>query len=84
MQADGAGFAQIKAMINLSGRYRLDEQLGEGAMAVVYRGWDSKLEAWRAFKVLAPAFSERTLLREMFVAEALAMAKLEHPNVVRL
>ena len=39
------------------GRYLLVEPIGEGGMATVYRGFDQRLQVWRAIKVLNPKFS---------------------------
>ena len=51
-------------------------------MATVYRGFDTMLEVDRAVKVLSPALSSSEKLRKRFLAEARAMAKLRHPNIV--
>src|SRR5690242_6635559 len=51
-------------------------------MGVVYRAWDSALERSVALKVIAPAFSRDGKYRERFVREALATARLDHPNVI--
>jgi serine/threonine protein kinase len=64
------------------GRYRLREVLGEGGMARVYLGWDSRLGVERAIKVLAPQLSSRQDLRVRFEIEARTMARLSHPHVV--
>jgi len=66
------------------GRYHILEQLGEGGMATVYKGFDTQLERFVAVKVILPFQnkSERTIRR--FQREARALAKLNHPNIVRL
>jgi serine/threonine protein kinase len=67
-----------------NGRYDLREVLGAGGMATVYRAYDQRLQCERAIKVLAPALSERTGIRERFIAEARMMARLQHPNLVHV
>ena len=64
------------------GRYRLVQVLGEGGMALVYRGWDSRLQVERAVKVLLPAMAARPRIRARFDAEARTMARLNHPHIV--
>lgn len=65
-----------------NGRYTLSGTLGEGGMATVYGGFDTMLEVDRAVKVLSPALCSSEKLRKRFLAEARAMAKLRHPNIV--
>ena len=67
-----------------NGRYDLREVLGAGGMATVYRAYDQRLQCERAIKVLAPALSERTSIRNRFIAEARMMARLQHPNIVHV
>jgi tetratricopeptide (TPR) repeat protein len=64
-----------------SGRYRLDAELGQGGMGVVYRAHDTLLERDVALKVLNKAGlgSEG---RARLLHEAQAAAQLHHPNVV--
>ena len=66
------------------GRYRLSEKLGEGAMGVVYRGFDPLLERTVAIKTikldLSPA--ERADFEKRFFQEAKSAARLNHPNIV--
>ena len=64
------------------GRYKLRQALGEGGMATVYRAYDTRLDVWRAVKVLSPAMSMSTPMRHRFEAEARMMAQLRHPAVV--
>lgn len=62
------------------GRLEVQERLGGGAMGVVYRSWDPRLERAVAVKVLrgVGAADERARI----AAEARALARLNHPNVV--
>ena len=63
-------------------RYRLDANIGEGGMAVVYRGYDLILRRQVAIKVLREQFSSDPRFVERFGFEAQAAAKLTHPNIV--
>ena len=65
-----------------NGRYQLQEILGQGGMAVVYKAWDSRLRVERAIKILSPQVARRASLRKRFENEARTMARLAHPNIV--
>jgi tetratricopeptide (TPR) repeat protein len=65
----------------LSGRYRLDEEIGRGGMGIVFRAWDVELERAVAVKVMA-ADIEAIDARERLLSEARAAAALHHPHVV--
>ncbi|MFZ5476105.1 MAG: serine/threonine-protein kinase, partial [Myxococcota bacterium] len=64
------------------GRYRVEAVLGQGGMATVYRAFDTRLDCYRAIKVLAPGLAAKDALRRRFETEARTMAKLHHPNIV--
>jgi len=69
------------------GRYHILEQLGEGGMATVYKAFDTRLETDVAVKVirtenLTLGTMERALKR--FEREAKALARLTHPNIVKV
>jgi predicted Ser/Thr protein kinase len=67
------------------GRYRLLERIGHGGMGVVYRAHDPELGRAVAIKlVYAPAFAAPEKLRSRLLREAKLLAKLAHPNVVRV
>jgi serine/threonine-protein kinase len=64
------------------GRYRLDEQVGQGGMAVVWRGFDTQLRRAVAVKVLHPHLHGREEIRKRFAREAQAVARLHHPHIL--
>ena len=66
----------------LNNRYQIEETLGKGGMAVVYRAQDLTLERTVAIKVLRQDYSEDPAFREHFRQEAKAAANLTHPNIV--
>ncbi len=66
----------------LNNRYQLEDQLGSGGMAVVYKARDLMLERTVAIKVLRKDFSQNPAFRERFRQEAKAAANLSHPNIV--
>src|SRR4051794_37942309 len=68
----------------LAGRYRLDERLGAGGMSTVYRALDNVLERQVAVKILAEHLAEDEGFIARFRREALAAARLVHPNIVQV
>jgi serine/threonine protein kinase len=66
----------------LAARFSLVRLLGRGAMGAVYLAHDRTLQRWVAIKALLPELSDNPELREQFRREALANARLEHPNIV--
>ncbi len=68
----------------LLGRYRLIEQLGAGGMGVVYRAQDETLDRIVAVKSVTPGVLISKDARDRFRREALALARLNHPNIAAL
>lgn len=67
------------------GKYELVERIGQGATSVVYRGTHRKLRFSVAVKVLDRyALDADPQLRVQLVSEAVHLAQINHPNVVRL
>jgi len=61
--------------------YRIVEEIGRGAMGVVYRAEDSRLGRNVALKLLPAHATDEPELRERFVREAQAAAAVQHPNI---
>ncbi len=68
----------------LSGRYETAERLGTGGMSNVYKATDRILERTVAVKILAEHLSDDERFVARFRREALAVAKLIHPNIVQV
>jgi serine/threonine-protein kinase len=68
----------------LARRYRLTRKLGEGGMGTVYVGQSLTDGSNYAVKVLHPEYVSEPTVRERFVAEGRAYARLRHENVVRV
>jgi serine/threonine protein kinase len=64
--------------------YRLEALLGQGGMARVYRALDVRLQRYAAIKVIDVPLRTDVEYTERFEREAQAIARLEHPNIVRL
>jgi len=66
------------------GKYPLLEELGRGAMGLVYKAWDPALGRPIAIKVLidAGAPDQSAKRRHQFIQEARSAAKLRHPGIV--
>jgi eukaryotic-like serine/threonine-protein kinase len=67
---------------HLSGRYRLDAQIGAGGMSTVYRAFDVTLERPVAIKLMHREIASDSDQLERFRREARAVARLSHPHIV--
>ena len=68
----------------LSGRYRVDELIGRGGMATVFRGYDLTLGRQVAIKVLNRDLANDNSFRTRFRLEAQAASRMAHPTIVRV
>lgn len=68
--------------ILLADRYRLERRIGQGGMAEVWVATDVQLDRRVAVKWLRPALASDPVLAERFRREAIAVAQLNHPNIV--
>jgi len=66
----------------IGGRYEIQEKIGTGGMAYVYRAKDIKLERNVTLKVLKEEFANDENFKSRFEIEARSAAKLSHPNIV--
>lgn len=71
-------------VVMLSERYALDEEIASGGMATVYRARDEVLARTVAVKILLPHLADDANFLERFRREALAAARLTHPNIVSI
>ncbi len=68
----------------LSGRYELEEKIGSGGMAEVYKAHDRLLARPVAIKILHEAYRSDVEFIERFHREAKSAARLSHPNIVSI
>lgn len=66
----------------LDDRYEMQEIIGIGGMAVIYKALDTRLNRYVAVKVLKDEFAADPSLYESFTNESQAIAMLSHPNIV--
>jgi serine/threonine protein kinase len=68
----------------IAGRYRLERRLGIGGMSTVQLAFDERLQRYVAVKLLAEHLAEDESFVSRFRREALAAARLVHPNIVQV
>jgi serine/threonine-protein kinase len=68
----------------IADRYRLEGRLGIGGMSTVHLAFDSRLERYVAVKLLAEHLADDPAFVSRFRREALAAARLVHPNIVQV
>ncbi|HWF36228.1 MAG TPA: protein kinase [Solirubrobacteraceae bacterium] len=66
------------------GRYRLERRLGIGGMSTVQLAFDERLQRYVAVKLLAEHLADDESFVSRFRREALAAARLVHPNIVQV
>jgi serine/threonine-protein kinase len=68
----------------LVGEYEIEKLLGSGGMGAVYGAKHEKLGRRAAIKVISPSLSRDRSAIERFEQEAIALARLSHPNIVNV
>ncbi|MCW3066317.1 MAG: serine/threonine protein kinase, partial [Solirubrobacterales bacterium] len=68
----------------IAGRYKLEGRLGVGGMSTVHLAFDDRLERHVAIKLLAEHLADDPTFVSRFRREALAAARLVHPNIVQV
>jgi serine/threonine-protein kinase len=64
------------------GKYELHQLLGEGAMGIVWKAYDTVLRRYVALKLLSASFRKTKDMQERFLREARAAGGIQHPNIV--
>ncbi len=62
--------------------YRLEERIGQGGMAVIFRARDGRLGRVVALKILAPALAADDAFRQRFIRESRAAAAVDDPHII--
>ncbi|CAG0973109.1 eukaryotic-like serine/threonine-protein kinase [Planctomycetaceae bacterium] len=62
--------------------YQIVEKLGQGAMGAVFKARQLRMERWVAIKILQPELAANISVKQRFLQEARASARLNHPNVI--
>lgn len=65
-------------------RYEIVDEIGQGAMATVYKAFDPRIKRELAIKILKPDHSVNMEYRRRFLRETKAVGKLNHPNIVKI
>ena len=73
--------AELPAGAEVAG-YRIEEQIGHGGMAVIYRARDARLERDVALKILAPRYAQDDAFQRRFIRESRAAAAVDHPHII--
>src|SRR5438552_10622989 len=76
--------SELQRGMELRGKYRIEEKIGEGGMATVYRAAHLHFKEDLAIKVVSSALTANQDFLNRFKREAVITRKLRHPNAVRL
>lgn len=67
-----------------AGKYEVQQEIAQGAMGIVYKALDQKLNRVVALKVVHPHLTSDASFLQRFLREARAMARLQHSNIVTI
>jgi serine/threonine-protein kinase len=84
---DGAELGPVRDPLigaTLGGRYFVEEAIGEGGMATVYRARHKLVDRPCAIKVMSASLATDATVRERFRREAKSTQMLSHPNVIEI
>jgi len=62
--------------------YRLEQQIGQGGMAVVFRAHDPRLDRRVALKIMAAGLARDDAFRQRFIRESRAAAAVDDPHII--
>jgi serine/threonine-protein kinase len=75
-------YLQDRVVAAVGDHYLIEEEIGRGGMAAVFRALDLRLHRHVAIKALPPELAFNTDVRTRFLREAQTAAQLSHPNIV--
>ena len=70
-------------MLEAIGHYRIRQKIGQGAMGVVYEGWDERLQRPVAVKTIDET-DQGSAARKRLWREARSLARVNHPHVCQI
>src|SRR5215831_3438426 len=85
MGDEGSGAAGFLSGFSAGSRiagYRLEEQIGQGGIAVVFRAQDERLKRQVALKILSPALATDEAFRHRFIRESRSAAAVDDPHII--
>jgi len=74
----------LESGTTVAGRYKVSVELGHGGNGSVHLAHDERLDTDIALKVLYPQLASDVTFIERFKREAQTLARLSHPNILRL
>lgn len=84
---DGAVLVEIqdpRIGTTVAGRYLIEDVIGEGGMATVYRAKHRVSDRHVAIKIMNPTLAKNSVIQERFRREAKAAQKIAHPNIIEI
>lgn len=84
---DGAALVEMqdpRIGSTIAGRYVIEDVVGEGGMATVYRAKHRVSDRHVAIKIMNPELAKNPVIQERFRREAKAAQKIAHPNIIEI